>query len=60
VEELASFIKEQGTHKVDAWVPPPPEPEDSAEASSSTPAPTESVSEPPSGSTEEPKTHDEL
>jgi protein disulfide-isomerase A1 len=33
VEDLATFVKEHGTHKVDAYVPPPPE--SSAEAGES-------------------------
>jgi len=60
VEDLANFVKEHGTHKIDAWVAPAPEADESAEASPSTVAPTEAVSEPPSGSTDEPQVHDEL
>lgn len=60
VEDLADFVKENGAHKIDAWVPPAPVAEESAEASSSTVAPTEAVSDPPSGSTDEPQVHDEL
>ncbi|KAA8909482.1 thioredoxin-like domain-containing protein [Sphaerosporella brunnea] len=30
VEDLANFVKEHGTHKVDAYVPPTPEPEEEA------------------------------
>jgi protein disulfide-isomerase A1 len=60
VEDLANFVKEHGTHKIDAWVAPAPEADESAAASSSTVAPTEAVSEPPSGSTDEPQAHDEL
>jgi len=54
VQDLAQFVKEHGTHKIDAWVPPPAE--EPAEATTST----ETESEPPSGSTDEPQAHDEL
>ncbi|KAF8424964.1 thioredoxin-like domain-containing protein, partial [Tirmania nivea] len=31
VEDLANFIRDNGAHKVDAYVPPPPEPEEKGE-----------------------------
>lgn len=58
-EALANFVKEQGTYKVDAWVPPPPPAEESPETTAPVTA-TETASEAPGSSTEEPQTHDEL